>query len=707
MSRTPKRQKLPIRDTFKKNHLGWRLVVAVIFFFALALFSHLREVRVKMLEPNKPAKEYMISTVEFDFADPEKIEMLKKGAREDLNSIEMLNPAAINRVRSEVEQELLKKRWKNPTHHTVFDDMYRIVCSTQENLCKARFVDKTTYKKMKTIVDLTNYHTLERKEKEGLQLDDQFWQHLQTRIEKEIDIPDAPISFVIELFSKHDWQLTEDFDARSEVREKVEANFPVDHQSTKTKVPRGAQIIKPDEVVTETHLAKLRGMKHQMSMERSLWEWNNIIASFIFTLIIFLIGAIYLRIYHRKVYRSFSRLSLYVTILILTLLYSKIFEAIIVGSSGRIYEFVRYPIIVPFASMLITILLDRNLAILSTFFLTILMGLSLAVDQTPFLFVNLVTGVFAIIFSEGLSKRKDILYVNFKVWLTSVPVVIAFNLSTKTFLSEATGYDLIGTGISMMAIAILVSIFLPLLESIFGILTNVTMHEFLDPSSPLLRRITMECSGTYQHSLVVANLAEAAAHALGANALLCRVASYYHDIGKCLNPQAFIENQMAEFSIHALLCAKESAQVILSHVTEGVSLAQQYSLPKCFIDIIEQHHGTSRVSFFYQKALEEVDGDVELVDENSFRYPGPKPQTREAGIIMMCDSVEAASRSLDEVSEQSVRELVENIASERIRDGQFCECELTFRELTKVKEVIIQQILVIYHRRMKYPPRAT
>jgi len=236
-------------------------------------------------------------------------------------------------------------------------------------------------------------------------------------------------------------------------------------------------------------------------------------------------------------------------------------------------------------------------------------------------------------------------------------------------------------------------------------MTDVTLMEYMDPNNDLLRRLTIEAPGTYQHSVVVGNLAEAAATAIGANGLFCRVATLYHDIGKMVTPQYFTENQQGGMNIHQLLTPYESAQVIIAHVSEGVAMARKAGLPEQFIDIIKEHHGTTMAYYFYRKQLELVGGNKTQVDEKDFRYSGPKPRSKESAIIMISDSVEAASRSLEKVNEETLLELANRLIREKADDGQFDNCLLTFEELAIVKETLVKTLVAYGHSRIKYPTR--
>jgi putative nucleotidyltransferase with HDIG domain len=231
----------------------------------------------------------------------------------------------------------------------------------------------------------------------------------------------------------------------------------------------------------------------------------------------------------------------------------------------------------------------------------------------------------------------------------------------------------------------------------------------------VLRRLLTETPGTYHHSLMVGNLAERAAEAVGADPLLARAAAYYHDIGKLNNPLAFIENQAGGDNVHDELPPEVSAQVLKAHVADGIDIAYRSRLPKALISFIPQHHGTTMMSYFYAKAREEAAAPLggtgtmegakaaDAVDARRFRHAGPKPQTREAAILMLADSVEASVRSLSSRDEPTIRAMVSRIIDERLKDGQFDECDLTLRDIEKIREAFVSQLLGMYHQRIAYP----
>lgn len=271
------------------------------------------------------------------------------------------------------------------------------------------------------------------------------------------------------------------------------------------------------------------------------------------------------------------------------------------------------------------------------------------------------------------------------------------------YLSREVFYDgirpLLISGIISAAV---VMVTLKIFESLFGELTHFSLLELSDAlTQPLLKRLALEAPGTYHHSLVLSNLAGAAADAIGANALLVRVGAYYHDIGKLVKPEYFNENQMMTDNKHDSLEPSMSRLVILNHVKEGVEIANRYKLNPRLIEFIQEHHGTSLIYYFYQKALTEDDTDSVL--EENYRYPGPKPQTKEAAIIMLADSVEGATRALDEHTPARISELVRKIINNKFIDGQLDACNLTLREIEAISGVFARELAAMYHARVKYP----
>jgi hypothetical protein len=286
--------------------------------------------------------------------------------------------------------------------------------------------------------------------------------------------------------------------------------------------------------------------------------------------------------------------------------------------------------------------------------------------------------------------------------LTNVVVLTAFNLIDQRDLAAV--LQGVGAGAVNAALSVILAVgSFAVLGHLFGIMTVFQLLELANPSSRLLRRLLMETPGTYHHSVMVGNLAERAAETIGADPLLARVAAYYHDIGKMKNPLAFIENQAGARNIHDELTPEASARIIAGHVRDGIDLGYEFGLPVQIIGFIPQHHGTSVMSYFYGKALRELGGDEEATAPDRYRYPGPKPQSREAAILMLADGVEASVRSLEEKDEASIRAMVDRIVDARVEDGQLDDADLTLRNISQIKQAFVEQLQGMYHSRIQYP----
>jgi len=257
--------------------------------------------------------------------------------------------------------------------------------------------------------------------------------------------------------------------------------------------------------------------------------------------------------------------------------------------------------------------------------------------------------------------------------------------------------------------AFLMTGLLPFIERPCGILTDMSLLELGDPSHPLLHELTRRAPATYSHSLQVASIAETAAEAIGARGLLVRVGAYFHDIGKLMNPDYFTENQQVGQNLHDHIGPNMSTLIIVAHVKDGVNLVRQHRVPQPIIDLVEQHHGTSLVSFFHTLASKQSrdQGYGTTIDEGGFRYPGPKPQSKEASILMLADAAESACRSLREPTPGKIEAMVRHISEDKLKDGQFDESGMTLRELRTIENSIINSILAVRHQRISYPETGT
>jgi putative nucleotidyltransferase with HDIG domain len=390
-----------------------------------------------------------------------------------------------------------------------------------------------------------------------------------------------------------------------------------------------------------------------------------------------------------------------------------------------------------FAPLLLSVLLGKNHGLFAATFVSLwsalvyrggLTGVVTNAGIDPIIIVmSLISGFAAVFVTLEVRRRSRLVRAGIFVGLSTWILALIFGLIGPIIWEAITGthWNIIGWQ-SVVAVgsgiltAFVIGGSLPLFESAFRITTNISWLELADLNHPLLKRLVIEAPGTYHHSLVVANLAEAAAESVGANAAMCRVCSYFHDIGKLVKPDYFTENMRRDRNPHDELAPTMSALIIIAHVKEGVDLALKYNLNQEIIDAIQQHHGTSLVFYFYKRALQQQEDaraggkimnireeDIPEVREESFRYSGPRPQTKEIAILSLADSIESASRSIEKITPQKVDQLVTDIIEKRLLDGQLKECNLTMTELEQIGESFKRTLQSMMHGRVAYPDERT
>jgi putative nucleotidyltransferase with HDIG domain len=380
--------------------------------------------------------------------------------------------------------------------------------------------------------------------------------------------------------------------------------------------------------------------------------------------------------------------------------------------------------------MTVAIAYERELALLLTSAVALVVVLSLGHGLVAFV-ILVASAAAAIQLLDRVRSRTKLIYVG--LWAALVALFTTMGvgmLATQAFgaatvsptspAGDAGGYAWQAYTLALLTQAawyafcaviagLLMTGLLPFIERLFDVQTDISLLELGDAAHPLLQELVRRAPGTYNHSINVASISEAAAEAIGANGLLCRVGAYFHDIGKMLKPSYFVENQGQDGNRHDSLMPAMSTLVIIAHVKDGADLARQHGLPQSIINFIEQHHGTTLVEYFYRQATKqsEEDPDASEVNESNFRYPGPKPQTKEAGVMMLADAVESASRTLVDPTPSRIENLVHQLAMNRLLDDQYDECGLTLRELHLIEQSLIKSLTAVYHGRVKYPGQQT
>ena len=477
-----------------------------------------------------------------------------------------------------------------------------------------------------------------------------------------------------------------------------------------SKVPRSHGVILENELIvdgniriTDEVLSKLNSLSSAVSLQQEGSGFYKLLGSFLgriilLSVIVSLFFA-FLVVYRVSIFRDWKMVLLISTIFLLQMGFANI-VVIQLGWS----EFL---IPVTVGAMSLTILFDSRIGFMATTSLAIMMGLMMG-QNIDLVIVSLFTATIAVYNIRELRKRSQLFTTMFALTGASIFVLIGLGLF-KDHSWEIIIRDIQFLTLNSILAPILTYGLIGIFELLFEVTTNLTLIELLDYDHPLLKRAQRETNGTFNHSIIVGNLAEACANAIGAHSLLCRVGAYYHDIGKMEKSEYFIENQYGGDNKHDKLTHTMSAKIIRAHVNEGLKLANQYGLPKIVSNFIPMHHGTTRVEYFYRMALKDAEINGGKVEESSFRYPGPKPNTKETGILMICEAVEAAVRSIKNPDILKVETMINKIINQRIEDGQLDECPLTLSELTKIKGTVdgssgmLAVLRGIYHIRIEYP----
>ncbi len=490
---------------------------------------------------------------------------------------------------------------------------------------------------------------------------------------------------------EYDRELTEKL--REKARESVEPVI--------TKINRGELIVRQGEIIRPVHFMKLRAYQEQLfKMQPPISRLYRTTGTTLLILLLFSVTIYFLKTYYPSVIRSNSRLLMLSMIVLLVLGLSWLVQQASWHLSPRMLELIRYVSPVAVGSLLLCLLFGVRVALFLSLILAFLSAMVVGYD-TGYLLVGAIGGSAAVFGIKGARKRGDLLRAGLIVGGANLLTVLALGaingLTIITCLKQG-----LGSAASGVAAAFIGMIILGIFESGFRLFSDIGLLELSDLNHPLLRQLMIRAPGTYHHSLVVGTLAEGMAEAVEANPLLARVGAYFHDIGKIVKPEYFSENEPSDSSSHDRLIPSMSSLILISHVKEGVALARQYRLDKRIVDIIQQHHGTSLISYFYDRAgkTDQLKFDVM---EKDYRYPGPKPSSKEAAIVMIADAVEAASLSLENPTPSRLEALVRQIISERFEDSQLDECNLTLNDLKKLGEAFVRLLTARFHTRVKYP----
>ncbi len=466
-------------------------------------------------------------------------------------------------------------------------------------------------------------------------------------------------------------------------------------------IKKGEVIFREGEKIDRDNLYKLRVLKE---MEHGGSRFLNISAM---SLLIFMLIWVtwYFSSKNIKKFASDKRDYIFLGLWLLTVVALSKFGISIAKSLEVLFPFVPltvfyYTFPVAAGAMVVRIVINSETAIAFSIILSLITGILLQEDFLLSIYY-FIGSIFASHFVKQCTSRKIIFRAGFYLGVVNMFMAMALTGIKGEFVTTSTLWTIPLPMLGGIAASIMTSGFVPLAELIFGYTTDMKLLELANIDHPLIKELMIRAPGTYHHSVMVGSLVEAAAEAIGANPLLSRVCALYHDIGKIKMPEYFIENQIGDENKHDKLSPHMSALIVISHVKSGIELAKEAGIGKRIIDVIPQHHGTSVITYFYQKALEKEGEDN--VNENDFRYLGPKPQTREAGLVMLADIVEAAVRVLPDPNPGRIQQIVHRLINKVFTDGQLDECELTLKDLTAIEKAFVRVLSGIYHHRVDYP----
>lgn len=465
--------------------------------------------------------------------------------------------------------------------------------------------------------------------------------------------------------------------------------------STIGYVLENERIISRHERITEDTKLRLDSFRRAKAERGGVINiWLQYVGKGLHVTIVLLLFGVYFFLFRKQVFHNNAKIALIALIILMQVFFAYLTLAIDVAAP------VEYLIFVPAAAMLLTIMFDSRLAFYGTVTIALLVGGIRGNDYTIML-VSVIGGALAAYTVRDIKHRTQIFRSMLFIFLGYTLTIIALGLE-RFETPMALMYEITFAGANALLSPILTFGLLIFFERVWRITTDLTLLELSDFNHPLLKDLSQKAPGTFHHSLVMGSLAETAAEVIDANTILARVGAYYHDIGKSLKPEYFIENQMGFKNRHDKLTPRMSSLILISHVKDGYELGKKYNLPKEILEFIPMHHGTTLISYFYNKALENKT-DKDIINEDDYRYPGPKPQTKETGIVMLADAVEAATRSIDEPSIAKLKATIDGIIKSRFEEGELDECELTFKDLNSIREAFFKVLVGIHHPRIKYP----
>lgn len=704
------RDKMPGKNVQKKKltdkNIIQKISIFLILLTAITLVLSINFFPDKiLLKEGQIGSKDILSPGDFEFVDLEATQNSREKAAKSIKEVYDLNLANIENVEKQIDSLFLEiKEYKEKTNESLKNANDKIMDNDKT------LTDDELHEMANEINDNLGFYINEQVIAASLQFDNLTLEKIRVDIKssmrkimeqgiKEDDLENAKKQLIREIseisIDHYDALIASDIatslllpslflNEEDTEKRRQEAITSVD--DVIRTIQKGQIIIRKGEVVTSEDIAILNAL----GLKNPKIYFSNIIGIIMITAICFLLVFLYLNYFYPDIYENISKLILLGIISIFVVLLAKIASQV----SG-------YLMPIASASMLVAISFSPNIAILLTVILSLLIGF-IPGGGLNYSLVSIISGIVAIYSIRKATQRSSLTRAGLLIAGVNIITISALGLINNESYYLILQNNFWGVLNGLLAVILTIGI-LPFLESYFDITTSFKLMELSNPNQPLLKKMILEAPGTYHHSIVVGNLSETAAEEIGGNGLLARVGAIYHDIGKIKRPYFFTENQEAYKNIHDEMEPSLSALVIASHVKEGLELAKKNKLPKDIIDIITQHHGTGLITYFFHRALKENGSDIDAVAEENYRYSGPKPQTKEAGIILLADSLEAATRSLTNPTATRIKTLVKEIIQKNLDSGQLEECDLTLKDLDKIGDSFSRILNGMFHSRVEYP----
>jgi len=694
------KKKLIDKNIIQKISIFFILLIAITLVLSINFFPD----KILLKEGQICTKD-ILSPGDFEFADVEATQNLREKAAKSIKEVYDLNLANIEKVEKQIDslfskikeyQEKIDESSKDTTAHIIENDR-KLTDDKLIEMANKINKDLGLYINEQVLADCLQLDNLSL-EKIKVDIKSSVRKIMEQGIKKD-DLENAKKQLIREIseisLDHHDALIASEIatslllpslflNEEDTEKRRQEAIASVD--DVIRTIQKGQIIIRKGEVATSEDIAILNAL----GLKNPKINFSNIIGIIMITAICLLVVFLYLSYFYPDIYENVNKLILLGIISIFVVLLAKIASQ----ASG-------YLMPIAFASMLIAISLSPNIAILLTVILSLLIGF-IPGGGLNYILVSIISGIVAIYSIRKATQRSSLTRAGLIIAGVNIITISALGLINNEGYYLILQNNLWGVLNGFLAVILTIGI-LPFLESYFDITTSFKLMELSNPNQPLLKKMILEAPGTYHHSIVVGNLSETAAEEIGGNGLLARVGAIYHDIGKIKRPYFFTENQEAYKNIHDEMEPSLSALVIASHVKEGIELAKKNKLPKDIIDIIAQHHGTNLITYFFHRALKENESANDAVAEENYRYSGPKPQTKEAGIILLADSLEAATRSLTNPTPTRIKTLVKEIIQKNLENGQLEECDLTLKDLDKIGDSFSRILTGMFHSRVEYP----